>query len=170
MSIRHLARPAPVAPAPGQESVWHYPRPAVLEQTSRHLRVGFADKIVADTKRGLRVLETSHPPTYYFPPDDIAAGYLQPSQGDSLCEWKGGARYFDVVVGGRRAVRAAWSYPNPTPSFQRLRNHVAFYAGRLDACWVDGEVAVPQEGEFYGGWITSHVAGPFKGPAGTTGW
>lgn len=170
MSVRPLARPVPEPPGPGQESVWRYPRPATLDSTARHLRVVFADKVIAETRRALRVLETSHPPTYYFPLDDTASGYLRPVAGGSLCEWKGGASYLDVVVGGRTAAEAAWTYPNPTPAFRRLRNHVAFYAGHMDACFVDGEPVIPQEGEFYGGWITGHVVGPFKGPPGTTGW
>lgn len=165
-----LARPVPAALAPGQESAWSYPRPAILEPTGRHLRVVFAGRVVAETTRALRVLETSHPPTYYFPPDDIATGYLRPAIGDSHCEWKGGARYLDVAAGGEVAPAAAWTYPNPTAEFRKLRNHVAFYAAAMDSCWVDGERAAPQEGGFYGGWITSHVAGPFKGPPGTRMW
>ncbi len=165
-----LAHPGPATPAPGQESVWTYPRPAILEPTGRHLRVLFAGRVIADTTRGLRVLETSHPPTYYFPPDDVASGYLRPAPGGSLCEWKGGARYLDVVVGGESAPAAAWTYPNPAPEFRRIKNHVAFYAAAMESCWVDGELVVPQEGGFYGGWITSHVAGPFKGSPGTRMW
>lgn len=170
MNARPLARPVPTPPGPGQESVWRYPRPAILERTARHLKVVFAGKVVAETRRGLRVLETSHPPTYYFPLDDIASSYLRPAGGGSLCEWKGGASYLDVVVGDRVAEAAAWTYPQPTATFRRLANHIAFYAGRVDGCFVDDEPATPQEGEFYGGWITSHVVGPFKGPPGTTGW
>ena len=170
MSVRPLARPVPIPPGPGQESAWRFPRPAALDRSTRHLRVVLAGKTVAETRRGLRVLETSHPPTYYFPPDDVASAHLRPASGGSLCEWKGGATYFDVVVGDRVAAGAAWTYPNPSPAFRALRNHVAFYAGRMDACFVDGETVTPQEGDFYGGWITSHVVGPFKGPPGTTGW
>lgn len=167
---RALPRPVPDPPGPGQESAWAYPRPAVAEPTSRRLRVVFAGRVVADTTRGVRVLETSHPPTYYFPPDDVAAGFLVPAAGASLCEWKGGARYFDVVADGRTAPAAAWTYPSPSAPFRILRGHVAFYAGRIDEGSVDGERAIPQEGGFYGGWITSHVAGPFKGPPGTAMW
>ena len=164
-------RPRPDAPGPGQESVWDYPRPAVAEPASAHLEVIFGGVTVAATRRGVRTLETSHPPSYYFPLEDVVAECLveRPAAG-SVCEWKGRARYFDVVAGGRRAEGAAWSYPAPTPTFAILRDHVAFYPGAMDECRVDGEVARAQEGGFYGGWISSHVAGPFKGPPGTRGW
>lgn len=165
-----LPRPRPDTPAPGQESAWAFPRPAVAEETRRRLKVMFAGRTVAETTRGFRVLETSHPPTYYFPPDDIASGFLRPAGGASLCEWKGGARYFDLVIDGATASEAAWAYANPEPAFRRIRNYVAFYAGRVEACFVDDEPVTPQEGAFYGGWITSHVTGPFKGPDGTSMW
>lgn len=155
---------------PGQESVWSFPRPAVLEPCSRHLRVLFAGRAIAETARGFRVLETSHPPTYYFPPGDVLAGCLVPALGASRCEWKGGACYLDVVGEGATAARAAWTYPDPARGFERIRDHVAFYPAAMDACLVDGERATPQAGGFYGGWITSHVAGPFKGPPGTGTW
>lgn len=150
--------------------MWSFPRPAIAETTSRHLKVVFAGRVIAETTNGFRTLETSHPPTYYFPPDDVVTGFLRGVPGESFCEWKGNARYFDVVVGTSVAERAAWAYPNPNPSFRRIRNHVAFYPGAMDSCWVDGEQATSQEGGFYGGWITSHVAGPFKGPPGTLMW
>jgi uncharacterized protein (DUF427 family) len=126
--------------------------------------------VVADTRRGFRVLETSHPPNYYFPPDDVASGALTPAPGTSFCEWKGRADYFDVRGGDRVEGAAAWAYANPSPAFAALRDHVAFYAGRMDACSVDGETVVPQPGGFYGGWITSTVVGPFKGVPGSRGW
>lgn len=160
--------PDPIAP--GQESVWDYPRPAISERTSRHLQIVHRGVVVADTTRGIRVLETSHPPTYYFPASDVAPGVLQPADGETLCEWKGEARYFDVVVGGDALVRAAWSYPASTAPFAQIRDHVAFYAAPFEACFVDGERVTPQPGGFYGGWITSHVAGPFKGSPGTRFW
>jgi uncharacterized protein (DUF427 family) len=162
--------PEPDVPGQGQESVWDYPRPPRVEPTGELVQIRLGGEVVARSTRTLRVLETSHPPTYYFPPDDVASAHLRPASGGSLCEWKGGATYFDVVVGDRVAAGAAWTYPNPSPAFRALRNHVAFYAGRMDACFVDGETVTPQEGDFYGGWITSHVVGPFKGPPGTTGW
>ncbi|MEM1105116.1 MAG: DUF427 domain-containing protein [Pseudomonadota bacterium] len=162
--------PRPIPPKPGQESVWDYPRPAICAPTPLRLKVEFAGRVIADTARGQRTLETSHPPTYYIPPEDIAAGVLQPNAERSLCEWKGQARYFDVVVDGKIAAKAAWSYPDPTPGFVALRDHVAFYPGAMDACFVGGEQVEPQPGGFYGGWVTSHVAGPFKGGPGSWGW
>ena len=156
--------------APGQESVWSYPRPAIAERTSRHLRIVHRGLVIADTADAVRTLETSHPPTYYFPPEAIAAGALQPADGRSFCEWKGAAVYFDVLAGGDVLRAAAWSYPTPTTAFADLRDHVAFYAASFDACFVDGERVVPQPGGFYGGWITSREAGPFKGVPGSRFW
>ena len=164
-------RPEPDPTRPGQESVWAYPRPAIAEATGLHLTVAFGGTVIADTRRGVRTLETSHPPSYYFPREDVAMECLTPNAAaGSMCEWKGRARYFDVVVGDRRAEAAAWSYPSPTPTFLILKDHVAVYPGAMDECRVDGELATPQEGGFYGGWISSHVAGPFKGPPGSRGW
>ena len=164
-------RPEPDPPRAGQESVWDYPRPAVAERTALRVEVAFGGRTIAATRRAVRTLETSHPPSYYFPLEDVATECLvaHPAAG-SLCEWKGRARYFDVVVGDRRAEAAAWSYPAPSPTFLILKDHVAFYPGAMDECRVDGELARAQEGGFYGGWISSHVAGPFKGPPGTRGW
>jgi uncharacterized protein (DUF427 family) len=163
-------RPKRIEPVPGQESVWDYPRPPRLEQTSHHIQVIFAGAIIADTTRAWRVLETSHPPTYYIPPEDIRMEYLEVTTHTSFCEWKGAARYYTVRVEGQEAVDAAWAYPQPTPSFTAIRDHVAFYAGRMERCLVDGEEARPQPGGFYGGWVTSKVVGPFKGEPGTLGW
>lgn len=163
-------RPQPERPDPGQESVWAYPRPAVAEATSAHLVIRHRGAVVADSRRAIRTLETSHPPSYYFPRDDIAPGVLRPAGGGSFCEWKGEARYWDVVIGEIVLPRVGWSYPAPTPSFAILRDHVAFYAGPFEHCGVDGEIVTPQAGGFYGGWITSRLAGPFKGGPGTQGW
>ena len=154
----------------GQESVWDYPRPPRLEPEGRRITVELGGVLVADTTAALRVLETSHPPTYYLPPADIDPACLVPAPGRSLCEWKGAARYWTVVAGGRREEAAAWSYPAPTADFADLADHVAFYCARMDRCTVGGEVAEPQPGGFYGGWVTSWVAGPFKGAPGTAGW
>ena len=161
--------PDPVLP--GQESVWDYPRPPRLEPTPRRLRIVHRGVTIADTMRGLRTLETSHPPTYYLPLADIAMALLWPSsQHGSFCEWKGRATYWDVVVGGDILAGVGWSYANPTPGFAALRDHIAFYAAPFDAVWVDGERARPQPGGFYGGWITSDLAGPFKGVPGSQFW
>ena len=157
-------------PAPGQESVWNFPRPARVEPVGFHLKVEFAGRVVAETRRGMRAIETSHPPSYYFPPDDVDLSLLVAAERRTLCEWKGGAAYHDIVGGGRVARDAVWSYPRPTPDFRAVAGWFAFYPGRVDACFVDGERVTPQAGEFYGGWITGHVAGPFKGPIGTMGW
>jgi uncharacterized protein (DUF427 family) len=116
------------------------------------------------------VLETSHPPVYYIPPEDIRMELLEPSGGGSHCEWKGRASYYDVVTEDRKESRAAWFYPNPTPSFTSLTDHVAFYPSKMDGCWVGGEKVEAQEGDFYGGWITPDIVGPFKGASGTWGW
>lgn len=159
-----------VEPGPGQESVWDYPRPPRIEPAARHLRVVLGGVVVAETRRGIRVLETSHPPVYYFPPEDVLAGALHEARGTSLCEWKGLARYWDVEGGGVLRPRAAWSYPVPLPEYEALRDHLAFYPQPMDECTVDGERALPQPGGFYGGWITSRVVGPFKGEPGTSGW
>lgn len=160
-----------IAPGPGQESVWDYPRPPRLEANTRHLVVVFGNEVVAETRGGYRVLETSHPPQYYFPPEDISAGALRAAAGGgSFCEWKGEAAYWDVHGGGAVAGRSAWSYASPTAPFAPIAGHVAFYVAPMDRCEVDGEVVVPQPGGFYGGWITSHVVGPFKGVPGSRGW
>jgi uncharacterized protein (DUF427 family) len=160
-----------VTPGPGQESVWDYPRPPRLEETGAHLSVRFGGVVVAETHRGKRVLETSHPPVYYFPPEDVRTELLRPSRRRaSYCEFKGQARYFDLEVGKRAAAAAVWAFPDPVPAYTALRDHLAFYPGAMDACYVDGELVRAQEGDFYGGWITSRVVGPFKGGPGTMGW
>lgn len=159
-----------IAPGPGQESVWDYPRPPRLEAVTERLRIVFGDEIIANTTGGYRVLETSHPPVYYLPPEDFSARVLEPAAGHSFCEFKGVAAYWDIVAGGQRAQRAAWSYPDPTPAFASIRDFVAVYASQMDACFVGDERVQAQEGDFYGGWITSNVVGPFKGAPGTRGW
>lgn len=159
-----------IEPGPGQESVWDYPRPPRLEDTDKHIQVVFNGVVIADTRRAKRVLETSHPPTYYIPPEDIQMQFLEPSPRDSFCEWKGKARYYHVAVAGQRAQDAAWAYPRPQPGYERIRDHLAFYAQKMDACYVDGERVQPQPGTFYGGWVTGDVVGPFKGEPGTWGW
>jgi uncharacterized protein (DUF427 family) len=128
------------------------------------------DAVVADTRRARRVLETSHPPTFYLPLEDIDSDRLVPARGGSFCEWKGAAAYYDVVAGERVAPRAAWYYPSPSARFASVAGHVAFYPGRVDACFVDDERVRPQEGDFYGGWVTDEIVGPLKGGAGTRGW
>jgi uncharacterized protein (DUF427 family) len=164
------SRPTPDPVGPGQESAWSYPRPPRLERVTARLTVTLGGVTIADTTRGYRVLETSHPPNYYFPPDDIAAGTLEPAKGTSFCEWKGRAHYFTVVGGEQIAPQAAWAYATPSPAFELIRDFVAFYPDRMGECTVDGELVTPQPGGFYGGWITSSVVGPFKGGPGTRAW
>ena len=159
-----------IEPAPGQESVWDYPRPPRLEPTPKCLRVIFDGQTVAETLRGLRVLETSQPPAYYFPPEDVRQDVLRRSGYRTLCEWKGVAVYFTIQVQGKVSQNAAWSYPNPSAGFEPLRDYVAFYPSRVDTCYVDGQPVRAQEGDYYGGWITPDVVGPFKGGPGTERW
>ncbi|PSF35199.1 hypothetical protein C7H19_17620 [Aphanothece hegewaldii CCALA 016] len=165
-----MQRPLPIPPKPGQESVWDYPRPPRLEPVSKHLKIFFNGVIIAESRKSYRVLETSHPPVYYIPPEDIKMEYLKPSSQGSFCEWKGKAGYYAIVVGDRQAVNAAWYYSHPTPDFAPIKDYVAFYPALMDACYVDGEKVTPQPGNFYGGWITSDIVGPFKGESGSWGW
>ena len=162
--------PQPDVPGPGQESVWDYPRPPRVEATDEVVEITFGGWVVARSNRALRVLETSHPPTYYLPAEDFVAGALRPVNGSSWCEFKGSAAYFDVVSAEFVAERAGWTYPSPTPGFEDLRGHVAVMPAQMDECTVDGEVVTAQEGGFYGGWVTSRVVGPFKGGPGSRGW
>ncbi len=159
-----------VQPSLGQESVWDYPRPPKLERVSASLRVDFAKETVAKTRQGYRVLETSHPPVYYIPPSDVRQEFIVEASGQSFCEFKGVAKYWSLDVHGNIAERVAWSYPDPTQSFAAITGYLAFYASRVDMCWVGDERVLPQDGDFYGGWITSRVVGPFKGGPGTLGW
>ncbi len=163
-------RPRPDPASPDQESVWSFPRPAIAQPSSARIVIEHGGVVVADSRATIRTLETSHPPSYYIPQADIAVGLLRRAAGSSLCEWKGAAAYWDVVIEGKVLPRVGWSYASPTASFTMLRDHVAFYAGPFDRCSVDGETVVAQPGDFYGGWITSAVAGPFKGVPGSRGW
>lgn len=157
-------QPDPVRP--GQESVWDYPRPPRVEHTQERVTIELDGVTIVDTTDVVRVLETSHPPVYYLPRSSFAAGVLQPEPGQSYCEYKGVAGYASV---GARA-RAAWFYPTPTPGYEMLADRVAIYPGAMDRCTVNGETVHAQEGDYYGGWITAKIVGPFKGSAGTTGW
>lgn len=159
-----------IEPGPGQESVWDYPRPPRLESVPERLRVEFASAVIADTMRGWRLLETSHPPVYYFPLEDITMDLLRAEAGSSFCEFKGVARYWTIAANGRVARAAAWSYPQPSGAYASLHDHLAFYASKVDACFVGAEKVQAQAGDFYGGWITANIVGPFKGPPGTRFW
>lgn len=157
-------------PGPGQQSVWDFPRPPRLEGVARRVRVVHRGVEIASSDRAKRIVETAGAPVYYVPPDDVNFEYLRPGSGGSHCEWKGRARYHDVVVAGETVRQAAWSYPEPTPPFREIRDWLAFYASKLDECWVGDERAKPQPGGFYGGWVTSDLAGPIKGEPGSAGW
>jgi uncharacterized protein (DUF427 family) len=151
------------------ESVWDYPRPPALVPCDRHVRVLHRGFTVAESDRALRVLETASPPTIYVPSEDVRGELLEPTEGHTVCEWKGEASYFDVVHQGSRAERAAWTYPNPKQPYAALLDHVAFYAGRVE-CYLDDERVRPQPGDFYGGWVTEEIEGPLKGEPGSEGW
>ena len=166
--MRNHPQPEPIAP--GQESVWDYPRPPALRASDEEIIIVLGGAEICETRTSFRVLETSHPPTYYLPRKSFVDGALQPAGGHSFCEWKGEATYVDVVGGGKTASRAGWYYPHPASRYGELRDHIAVYAGMMDYCLVDGERVVPQPGGFYGGWITSAVSGPFKGIPGSQGW
>jgi len=153
-----------------RESVWDYPRPPRVEPVRSHIEVVHNGVTIASTNNSVRVLETSHPPTYYLPIADFIDGVLVPVEGNTVCEFKGTASYFDLVIGEERIPRAAWGYENPAAGFESLAGKVALYASRVDRCQVGDEVVMPQEGDFYGGWITSNIDGPFKGAPGTAGW
>ena len=153
-----------------KESVADYPRPPAIERVDRHLRAIASGRVIAETRRPIRVLETHHPPVYYIPPDDVAMQFLVPSPHRSFCEYKGEACYYSLIVDGEKRPNVAWYYPHPSPGYEELANHVAFYAWALDEASVDDEHVTPQPGHFYGGWITSEIEGPFKGEPGTAGW
>ena len=163
-------RPVPETPGPGQESAWDYPRPPRVEPSDERVEVWLGEVRIAASTRSLRVLETSHPPTYYLPVDDFEPGALLATGGSSWCEFKGRATYFDVHGADAVAPRAAWTYPTPSPGFERIAGYVAVMPGAMQRCTVDGEVVRAQEGGFYGGWITARVVGPFKGGPGSWGW
>jgi uncharacterized protein (DUF427 family) len=159
-------RPERIEPGPGQESVWDYPRPPAVVPFTGRVQVIHGGRVVADTRAAVRVLETSQPPAFYLPPADIDLARLSRSASSSWCEWKGHATYWQLDD----VPDAAWSYPSPTAAFTAIADHLAFYAQKVDECWVDDEQVQPNPGNFYGGWITSSVVGPFKGGPGTRGW
>lgn len=168
-------RPAHIEPAgPDRESVWDYPRPPAVQDVAQRLRVVFAGETIADTMRGRRIVETAGAPVYYFPPADVREPALRPVDRMSVCEWKGVAVYYDLVVDQRTALGAAFAYPDPlddlAQGYGRVAGWLSFYAGKVDACYVGGERATPQPGGVYAGWVTAAIAGPIKGAPGTEGW
>jgi uncharacterized protein (DUF427 family) len=163
-------KPNTIRPQPGQESVWDYPRPAILQDTNKHIKVIFNGILLAETTKAKRVLETSHPPSYYIPAEDIKTEYLIATSRKSVCEWKGISEYYDISLGDKYVNNAAWRYIQPTPNFKSIQEYYSFYPSLMDACYVNDELVKPQAGGFYGGWITADVVGPFKGEPGTWGW
>lgn len=165
-----MRRPTPDPAGPGQESVWAYPRPPRLETSTDLIEVYLGGVRIAASSDCWRVLETSHPPTYYLPRTAFLEGSLLPADGTTFCEWKGRAAYFDVHAGDTVAPRAAWTYPTPVAEFAKIAHLIALMPAKMDRCLVNGELVVPQPGAYYGGWITSRVVGPFKGEPGSHGW
>jgi len=170
MTVNRGRQPERIEPGPGQESVWDYPRPPRLERSERRIRVEHLGRVVADTTSAWRVLETSQPPAFYLPPADVDMTLLRLAVAHTFCEWKGQASYWDLHVEATVVPQAAWSYPAPTPDFVAIRYHLAFYPQKVDACFVDDQRVNGNDGNFYGGWITAEVVGPFKGAPGTLGW
>jgi uncharacterized protein (DUF427 family) len=167
----HASTPArqPII-GPGEESVWDYPRPPRVEPVAERIRVVAGGLTLADTTGAVRVLETAGAPVYYLPPSDVRLDLLQPTERRTVCEWKGEASYWSIMLPSRTIPNAAWSYPHPRPDYEAIRDHLAFYASLVDEAWVGDELATPQPGHFYGGWVTSRIVGPFKGGPGTSGW
>lgn len=166
-----MIQPQRIDPKPGQESVWDYPRPPRLERSLKEIKIVFNEVTIAQSDHAYRILETSHPPMYYLPPEDIKLEYLKPvATNQSFCEWKGIANYYNLQVKEREVVNAAWYYSQPTENFAIITNYIAFYVSKMDACYVDGELVTAQPGDFYGGWITQDIVGPFKGVANSWGW
>ncbi len=153
-----------------KENVWDYPRPPALEKITNEIKIIFNNEILAQSTNSYRILETSHPPVYYIPVEDVKQEFLKPTEGTSFCEWKGIASYYDVQVKEKLAKKVAWDYPKPTKRYIAIKNHIAFYAEPMDACYVDEEKVIPQPGNFYGGWITKNLVGPFKGTPGSLQW
>jgi len=159
-----------VEPGVGQESVWDYPRPPRIDPVAARIRVVVAGRTIADTLQALRVVETAGAPVYYLPPADIDLAHLRPTDHSSVCEWKGVASYFDHDDEVHRIPAIAWAYRRPEPGYGAIRDHLAFYASRVDEAWVGGERARPQPGGFYGGWVTDAIVGPIKGEPGSQFW
>ncbi|MBD2187763.1 DUF427 domain-containing protein [Pseudanabaena mucicola] len=162
--------PQRIEPQLGQESVWDYPRPAIWEDTNKRIRIICNGVVLAETQQAKRVLETSHPPCYYIPIEDIKMEYLIETSRRTMCEWKGISQYYDVAIADRYIKNAAWRYFAPTPNFWEIQNSLSFYGSLMDECYVNDELITPQAGDFYGGWITADIVGPFKGEVGTWGW
>ena len=153
-----------------KENVWDYPRPAICQPHKGIIKVIVDNKIIAKTNNAFRVIETSHPPTYYFPPSDVNVNLLKKNKKNSFCEWKGTANYVDLYMGEIKIFNIGWFYKSPKKDFQSIKGYISFYASKAEKCIVNGEIVKKQEGEFYGGWITKNLTGPFKGAKGTSFW
>ncbi|MEM8662988.1 MAG: DUF427 domain-containing protein [Pseudomonadota bacterium] len=168
------AKPTIAPTGPGQESVWDFPRPPAVETVQKRLKVVFAGTVVAETTRALRVVETAGAPVYHFPQDDVAMDALRLTDRVTVCEWKGAAVYYDLVVGERTSAQAAYTYPDPfddlPQNYAAIAGMTVFYAGRVDEAWIDEERVTPQPGGYYAGWVTQNLTGPIKGMAGSEGW
>lgn len=151
-----------IAPEPDEESVWDYPRPPRLEKDHRTIIVKLGSYTLAKTTNAYRILETASPPTFYIPQEDVRMQFLKKASGNSLCEWKGNAAYWDIITPEQTLEKASWSYPDPFKEFETIAGYLSFYPSRLD-CYIDNEQVLPQPGGFYGGWITSEIIGPVKG-------
>ena len=158
-----------IQPSNDQESVWDYPRPPAVTPDPREVEVAFEGNQIACSKHALRVLETAGPPVFYLPPSDVNSDLLRTAAGESLCEWKGVAKYFDIVITNTVIQQAAWSYQQPLEGYENLADYVSFYPGKVD-CLVAGQKVRPQHGNFYGGWVTNEIVGPWKGQPGTETW
>ncbi len=163
-----MANIKPEKAGKGEESVWDYPRPPKAEKSARHLKVMFNGQTVAESNRTVRILETSHPPVYYFPQEDVNHKLLQQSQHTTFCEFKGMASYFHLQVGDKKVENAGWFYKKSR--YPEINGHYAFYPSKMEACYINDELVQAQKGDFYGGWITREIKGPFKGGSGTWGW
>ena len=154
-----MSNPRRITPGPGQESVWDYPRPPRVERDGRRVRIVCSGRTVVDTRDAVRVLETSHPPTWYVPISELTDARLVTVSGGTWCEFKGRAAYADIVGSDGRvlAPRAAWRYPDPATGYEHLTDRFTVYPAQVDRCLVDDEVVRSQAGGFYGGWITDDV-------------
>lgn len=153
-----------------KENVWDYPRPAICQPHKGTIEVIVNDKTIAKTKSAIRIIETSHPPTYYFPINDVKINFLKKNKKNSYCEWKGKACYLDLYLNEIKISNIAWYYLSPKKNFQSIKNYISFYASKANRCIVNGELVKKQDGDFYGGWITENLLGPFKGAPGTSYW
>ena len=158
-----------IEPNAWQESVWDYPRPPKLERDRRLITVSVNGKVIAESNSAIRALETASPPTFYIPPKDVDETTLTLGSRFSLCEWKGVAQYWNVNFNTFAIEGAAWYYLDPYQEFESIAGYFSFYPHRL-SCYIDRELARPQPGKLYGGWITNEIIGPFKGNPGTENW